>query len=73
MLLLEMLNQLETTNGWISKDLGWIWVCYIQDGLLEPHTHTHTHTKHGMIIYRDIFFKDSKHVYWISVKVRAGK
>ena len=23
-------------NGWISVDLGWIWVGYIQDGLLGP-------------------------------------
>ena len=23
-------------NGWISVDLGWIWVGYIQDGPLGP-------------------------------------
>ena len=27
---------METTNGWISMDIGWIWVGYIQDGLLVP-------------------------------------
>ena len=23
-------------NGWVSVDLGWIWVGYIQDGLFGP-------------------------------------
>ena len=26
----------ETTNGWISMDIGWIWLGYIQEGLLVP-------------------------------------
>ena len=26
----------ETTNGWISMDIGWIWLGYIQDVLLVP-------------------------------------
>ena len=26
----------ETTNGWISMDIDWIWLGYIQEGLLVP-------------------------------------
>ena len=26
----------ETTNVWISMDIGWVWLGYIQDGLLVP-------------------------------------